>query len=217
MTNSTTPTQLERLGAWGAFFEAFAYLIGFVVMLFFLTPDEGEELLPFLLKHKTLYQWWMLIIYVVFGIVLVPLVLALRQRLDKKPSISLKLGTIFGQVWVVLVIASGMIAHQGIDSVARVFPIDSRQAAIMWATFEGVQNGLGGGVEIVGGLWVLFVSIVALRNQQLGKKTNYLGLIVGEAGILTVVPGLSELGAVFGLLQIVWFIAIGKALLQPSN
>lgn len=46
---------------------------------------------------------------------------------------------------------------------------------------------------------------------------NVIGLIVGAAGILTLVPALSALGAVFGLTQIVWFIGLGVVLLQRSS
>ena len=63
------------------------------------------------------------------------------------------------------------------------------------------DDGLGGGNEIVGGLWVLLVSWAALRAGGLPRALNYLGLVIGVAGILTVVPALGELGAIFGLGQ----------------
>jgi hypothetical protein len=159
----------------------------------------------------------MLIIYVVFGIALVPLVTALHERLRRQDEMMLRFGTLFGYIWAGLVIASGMIANLGLDTVARIYPGDARQATTVWIALEGVQNGLGGGVEIVGGLWVLILSWVGLRSRELPVFTHYLGLLVGTAGILTAIPGLSALGAVFGLLQIGWFALIGLQLLrQPA-
>jgi hypothetical protein len=54
----------------------------------------------------------------------------------------------------------------------------------------------------------------ALRAGELPKALNYLGLEISAAGIITVVPALGELGAVFGLLQIVWFAWMGIVMLR---
>jgi hypothetical protein len=73
---------------------------------------------------------------------------------------------------------------------------------------------LGGAVELPGGLWLLLVSWAAWRGGELPKGLNYLGLLVGAAGVLTAVPTLGELGAVFGLGSIVWFLWLGIVLLR---
>jgi hypothetical protein len=81
-----------------------------------------------------------------------------------------------------------------------------------------VIDGLGGGNEIVGGLWTLLVSVVALRTRALHRLVNYLGLVVGGAGILSAIPALGEIGGgVFGLTQIVWFVALGVLLLRAGR
>lgn len=211
--------QLQQIGAFAALTEAVAYLIGFAILIFFLSPEGGDDIsaterLVFFLEHKNLYQIWMLIIYVVFGIALGPLVAALHDRMRESSSSGLRFGTLFGYVWVVLVIASGMIANVGLEAVARIYPADGRQATTVWIALEAVQNGLGGGVEVVGGLWVLLISRTALQTGKLPATLNYIGLVVGAAGILTLLPGLGMLGAVFGLLQIVWFASLGLYLLR---
>lgn len=211
--------QLQQIGAFAALTEAAAYLIGFAILIFFLSPEGGDDIsaterLVFFLEHKNLYQIWMLIIYVVFGIALGPLVAALHDRMRESSSSGLRFGTLFGYVWVVLVIASGMIANVGLEAVARIYPADGRQATTVWIALEAVQNGLGGGVEVVGGLWVLLISRTALQTGKLPATLNYIGLVVGAAGILTLLPGLGMLGAVFGLLQIVWFASLGLYLLR---
>jgi hypothetical protein len=222
MNTKNNKIKLQKIGAAAALIEALAYLTGFIVLVFFLNPEGGEQLsaterLAFILEHKTLHQVWMLIIYVVFGIALGPLVAALHERLRHSESLSLRFGTLFGYLWVVLVIAGGMISNMGLDAVARIYPADARQATTVWIALEAVQNGLGGGVEIVGGLWVLLISLTALRAGELNRGINFIGLTVGAAGILTALPGLSELGALFGLLQIVWFAALGIHLLRKPD
>jgi hypothetical protein len=69
-------------------------------------------------------------------------------------------------------------------------------------------------VELPGGLWMLLVSWAAWRSKELPTALNYLGLVVGMAGILTAVPALGELGVAFGLGSIVWFIWLGIVMLR---
>jgi hypothetical protein len=79
---------------------------------------------------------------------------------------------------------------------------------------DAVRDGLGGGNEIVGGLWLLLVSWAALQAGGLPRVLNYLGVVIGVAGILSAIPPLGELASVFGLAQIVWFIWLGVDLLR---
>lgn len=69
-------------------------------------------------------------------------------------------------------------------------------------------------MEIVGGLWVLLISVASLRSTALPGALGHLGVFVGAAGILTVVPSLAELGTVFGLGQIVWFAWLGIIMIR---
>ena len=209
----------QRIGGIAAIVEGILYIIGFVFLLTILGPamEEGKsemEKLSFLLENKTLFQVWNTLIYVVFGVVLIPLVLAINANFKSASLIGTKATPILGLIWSVLVIASGMIANVGLDSVSQLYVSDATNALTTWKTIEIIQNGLGGGVEIVGGLWVLLISLFGLREKVFPKAIHYLGLIVGSAGILTIVPGLKELGAVFGLTQIVWFIWFGIILLR---
>ena len=101
---------------------------------------------------------------------------------------------------------------------AQTYERTPQDAVVAWSIIGTVQNGLGGGVEIVGGIWVLLVSIAAIRSSSLfPKPLNWLGLVVGTAGVVTVVPALSGFGAVFGLTQILWFIGVGVVLLRADD
>ncbi|MCP5099621.1 MAG: hypothetical protein GY943_29050, partial [Chloroflexi bacterium] len=66
-------------------------------------------------------------------------------------------------------------------------------------------------------LWILLVSWAALRGGVFSKALNYLGMGIGVAGILTVVPALEVLTDVFGLTQIVWFVWLGIIMLRSSS
>ena len=211
----------QRTGGIVAIAEGIIYVFGFALFFTFMNPlaDEAKsslEKLMFIIENKTIFQVWILTIYVVFGILLVPLTIAIYENF-KEPSLIGKATPIFGFIWSGLVISSGMIANIGIDAVAKMFVTDQNQALTSWQTIEAIQNGLGGGVEVVGGLWVLLISITAIQQTVFSRFLNYLGLVVGAAGILTIIPGLKDLGAIFGLLQIVWFIWIGIEMIRNKN
>jgi hypothetical protein len=68
----------------------------------------------------------------------------------------------------------------------------------------------------LGGLWTLLVSLAALRTGGFPKILNILGMLVGAVGIISLIPGLADLGGVFGLGQIVWFVWLGIVMLRWS-
>jgi prepilin signal peptidase PulO-like enzyme (type II secretory pathway) len=76
---------------------------------------------------------------------------------------------------------------------------------------DALSSGQG---ELLGGLWVLLVSVAALRTGGLPKALNWLGILIGFAGIVSVVPPLLDAAYVFGLLQIVWLIWMGIVMLR---
>jgi hypothetical protein len=126
--------------------------------------------------------------------------------------------TAFGLIWAGLVIASGMISNIGTAVVVDLYSTDPNQAATTWLAISPVVEGLGGGNEVVGGIWTLLVSAAALRAGLLHRALNYVGVVVGMAGILSAVPALGEVGGgIFGLTQIVWFVGLGILLLRNSR
>jgi hypothetical protein len=123
----------------------------------------------------------------------------------------------FGLIWAGLVIASGMVHNAGLGTIVDLYGQDPAQAAMVWLAIDSVSLGLGGEVEIVGGLWILLVSWAALRAGELPRALNYLGVAIGVVGILSAVPGLQLLNGVFGLSQIVWFVWLGIVMLRSRS
>ena len=213
---------LQKLGGIAAIFEGSAYIFGMIVFIFLLNPPNAESLssqekLEYLLASKELYQMTITAIYILFGIFLVPLVLAIYERLKVFTEPLAKLITVLGIIWSVLVIASGMISNIGIESAQNLFDKDPVQATLFWTTIDTIHIAIGGGNEIIGGLWVLLISWVGLMANIFPKMLNFIGLIVGLAGVLTTIPGLKDLGIIFGLVQIIWFIWLGIYLLQNQT
>lgn len=158
---------LQTAGGIAAIVQALAYVAGFAVLATVLDPADvtAADRLAFMLERKALVRAWILVIYVVFGIALVVLCIALHERLKHAASATMQVASAFGLIWAGLVIASGMVASVGLTAVAKLASQDPALALSLslstWTTLGVVQKGLGGGVEVVGGLWALLVSVAA--------------------------------------------------------
>lgn len=198
------------------------YVFGFAMLASVMNPGDTagwspQHKLEFVLQRANLFQLWNLVIYVVFGVVLVVLAAALHRLLAQPQSLLMAVATPLGMIWAGLVIASGMLVSVALPAVAGRFADDPEAATQLWSTIAIVQDGLGGGVEVVGGLWLLLLSVAAAKARELLPPwLNIVGILVGVAGILTVIPALQALGAVFGLGQVVWFVGVGIGLLRRA-
>ncbi len=211
----------QKMGGISALYMAAAYVLGIVG--FKLVADYSAVVDPvakvaFLGENQTIMYILHLLVYVVWGIFMVVLALALYERLKASSPAMAQTATVFGLIWAGLIIASGMIFNIGMDNVVDLFDTDPAQAATVWLAIESVFEGMGGGNEIVGGIWILLVSWAALRAGEFPRVLNYLGLVLGVAGILSAIPALGEIGAaIFGLGQIVWFLWLGIVMLRNSS
>ena len=211
---------LQKMGGIAALYEAAAYLVGIVFYIFVVDYSgvvEPVQKVALLVDNQAIMYIMNLIIYVVFGVFLVVLALALYERLKAGSPAMMQTATVFGLIWAGVLIASGMISNIGTGVVVDLYSKDPAQAATVWLAIDSVVEGLGGGNEIVGGIWTLLVSWAALRAGELPRALNYLGVVIGVAGILSAVPALGELGGyIFGLGQIVWFVWLGIVMLRSS-
>ncbi len=210
-------SNLQRLGGLAALVEAAAYIIGFALFFFVLDASSyvgPSRQVPFLVDNQLPITIGSLVIYVLFGCALVVLALALHERTKADAPLLAQFATAFGLIWAGMVIAGGMIFNIGMETVIALQPADPDQAATVWQAVGTVHEGLGGGIELVGGLWVLLISRAAMRTSVLPKALNYIGMLVGAAGVLTIIPGLDDLTEVFGLGQIIWFLWLGIVMLR---
>lgn len=211
--------KLQKIGGVFAIFEAIIYVSAFVFFgAFWNFPTDADSVqkFAFLAENQVILSIVNLIMYVLFGIFLAVLVLAINERLKSNTPTLSQIASIFGVVWVGLVIASGMIANIGLSAVLELSTKEPEQAMTVWRAIYSVVEGLGGGNEVVGGLWVLLLSFAALKGDELSKRLNYLGLFVGIVGILTIYPA-EVFTEIFGISQIVWFSWLGAVMLASSK
>jgi hypothetical protein len=145
------------------------------------------------------------------------LALALNERLKAgSPALAQAVITL-GLIWAVLIIVNGTLSINNVSTVVKLYGENPAQAATVWLTLDSVETGLGanGGETMVSALWLLLLGWVALRAKGLPRVLNYLGVVIGIAGILSVVLE-PALAAVYGLGLIIWFIWMGIVLLRSN-
>lgn len=211
---------LQKMGGIAALYMATAYLVGIILFLFVLDypniVDPAQKVALLVDKQMVIYSM-NLILYVIFGIFLIMLALALYERLKVGAPAIMQVATVIGIIWAGSLIASGMVSNAGIAPVVALYAKDPAQAALTWQGFEVVASGLGNGNgEILGGLMTLLVSWAASRTSGLPKFLNYLGVVVGLVGIVSIIPGLSDLAGLFGMGQIIWFVWLAIIMLRSS-
>ena len=209
----------SRAGAIGALIAAATFVFGIALFVTSLSDyTEGDatvaESVDFLVSHQTTLFAWYFVIFLVFGVAIIPLARSLRERLaDVSPELA-DIGAVFAYIWAGLMFATGMTSNIGITAVADLDETDPAAAEALWSSIATVTDGLGGGNELVGGMWILLVSLAAWGTKRLPKGLNVLGIISASAGLITLVPGLSDVGMIFGLGSIAWFAWTGIVLLR---
>jgi hypothetical protein len=210
---------LQKIGGVAALFEAAIYISAFVFFGAFwdlpVNADDTQKF-AFLTNNQTILSIVNLTMYVIFGVFLAVLVLALHQRLKTKAPVLSQTASAFGLVWVALVIASGMIANVGLGVVIDLSAKNPEQAMTVWIVINTIVEGLGGGNEVVGGLWVLLLSVAAFKINEFPKLLNCLGLFIGVVGILTIYPA-EILTEIFDLGQIIWFSWLGVTMFMSRQ
>lgn len=210
---------MDRVAGISAICMGFLYVAAFLFFGFFWAfPSVGSpaEKMIFLEENQFQFSVVYTFMYLVFGIFLGCLVVGLYERLKRKNRAITAVGFLFGAVWVGLVIASGMIANIGLSYAIGIMEISLEKAFDTWGIIYLMVESLGGGNELVGGLWVLLISIVGLQEKVFPRPLNFLGLLVGIAGIATIYPD-DIFTEIFGITQIGWFIWIGISLLRGES
>lgn len=214
---------LQKVGGISALICAGTYILAMGLLTTILTPMADSSLpfdqfVTFFLPHQTLIFIWHFAMYLVNGAFLTLLILALTERLKTDAPVLALVATCFGLLWTALVFASGFITLYGWEVIGNLAATDPAQASTLRLVVDTVTIGIDHSDRFLGCLWVLLTSWAALQTGQLAKSLNYLGLVIGIAGIVSsVAPALNALGYAFGMGIIVWWIWLGIVLLQGSR
>jgi hypothetical protein len=212
---------LQKMGGFAALYEAAAYIVGMIGFLAVVDVSgvaDPVKKVALMAENMTFLYVLHLITYVIWGIFMVVLALALYERLKTSSPAMAQTATVFGIFWGCVIILSGMIHNVGMQNVVALYAKNPNQAGTIWLTVESLLGGLAGSNETIGGIWILLLSWAAMRTGELPRVLNYLGIAVGVAGIISIVPALAEIFIyIFALGQIVWFIWLGISMLRSNK
>lgn len=210
---------LQKFAGISSILEGLIFIVAFIYFgAFWSYPVDSSpaEKMIYLAENQFLFSLMYFLMYVVFGVLLAVLVIGLYERLKQTNNPLATIGSLFGVIWVGLVIASGMISNIGLAHAIGIMNENPEKAYDIWIVVSVITESIGGGNELVGGLWVLLMSVAAIQEGWLPRTLNYFGCIVGLAGVATIYP--DELFTeIFGVLQIVWFIWLGVCLLTKES
>lgn len=213
--------QLQRAGGIAAIVCALTYLFGFALFFGFIEPpvdtsDIGR--LHFIVSQRDIFFMGYMVIGIVFSFSLLLLNQSLQSVFKNHSPIIARYNGTLGNMWATFVLASTFIFLVSLPFLANYADTNEDNAVIVLKGVDIVVDALGGGIELLGAIWVLLISFMGIKHGVYARATHVLGVTVGIAGTLTLFSGLSLFSgnvlfeastAIFGLGQIVWFILIG--------
>lgn len=203
-------TLFKKLAAISAVYGGLSYIGGIFVYLQLLKYDSvstADEQLAIIGNNPVLVHITTLHIYIIFsfGIILLATYLYLKLK-DQQPVLGL-LSLISGVVWSTLLIASGFITMGVTTLLMNGTPVSEIAAA--WQAIDIVSNALGGGNELIGGIFTGLVSLALYKTRYSSLATSLLGAVVFIGGIVSALPYSADVGiGIFVISQILWFFTL---------
>jgi Domain of unknown function (DUF4386) len=222
MTTRTDPgTRMQRAGGISALYVAVAYLAAipyFVLLVDYPSATDPVSKVALLRDNFTSLYLMHVVCFQFVALAMIVVTVATYQRLKDWSQGTAQLAAAVGLIQAGLLLASVQVFNYGMDTVVQLFATAPEQAVSAWQVIESVAMALGGsGGQLVGGVWVLLVSVAALRAKEFPAALNWLGAGIGTAGILSTLPALSMLEVAYELLMIVWFGWLGIAMLRSAG
>jgi hypothetical protein len=208
---------LRKAGGLSALILAAAYVVGIALNFTLLDTSaiaDPAGKVAFLAERQGIFHAWIFFVYIAFAVALVIFALALEERTRGAGALA-RVGTAFALIWAGLLLAAGNVYISGMNAVVAASGADAGQAATVWAAVDAVHIGLSGTSELPGALWTLLAGAAMLRMGVFGRALGYLGVAVGAAGLLTVIPALFMPAVLaYALGHCVWWVGLGVALLR---
>lgn len=211
---------LRKYGGLAALYLAVAYLIGMVIFLVVLdypSISDPAQKVALLVEMPAVTFVTNLLMYVFFGVGLIVLALALYQRLQAGAPALMQVATAIGIIWAGSLIASGMVANAGIAPAVALRPRPGAGRAGLAGHRNGGQRAgqrqrrdPGRPVGAAG-------QPGRAADGWTAQGLNILGLLVGAVGIVSLIPGLTDLVGAFGLGQVIWFVWLAIVLLRSKG
>src|SRR4030066_2009756 len=130
---------LQKMGGIAALYEAAAYIVGMVGFLTVVDVSgvaDPVQKVALMVDNLACLYILHLIVYVVWGIFMVVLALALYERLKAGSPAIVQTATVFGIFWGCVIFIAGMIHNVGMQTVVGLHGKDPTSAGTVWLTIE---------------------------------------------------------------------------------
>ena len=158
---------LQPWGAASLFGMALCYVTLFVIYGAVLpapTANDMASKIHRLVEHQTLVQWTYIVGYILFACLLSIAVQTLHRRYGNT-SLLINTTSLFGLFWVVVLLCTGMIGITVLELLSNQYLDDQANSQIVYVALVLLESALGGGIEFIGGMWVLLLGIAGWRYR----------------------------------------------------
>lgn len=207
---------VNKFGGVAAITQLLAYIVGIAILVGIWIPagfdPENTDALKNLQFFSDNYNATFALnvgVYVISSIFQVILAIAIYHKFKDRCPIFNQATAVIGLIWAGVLMAAAMISAIALNVGVDLLETNQDQAIVFWTTIRAVSEGLGGGTEFVGGLWVLMVSIIGIKTDVFGKAINYLGFALGLVGVLSILPNMGDLISAFAMGILLWFLLLG--------
>ena len=213
---------LQKAGGIFAIVSAASYVFAIGMYLTLMMPLADSNLgidgcIAFFVANRSLAFVWAFSMYIVHGLSLVVLVLALHERLkDGSPRLS-AVAACIGFIWTAFVLLSGFINLWGNEALVTLYGKNPGQAEAFRNALTLITLGIDSSDRLLGSLWLGLASLAALRTGAFPKVSGIFGLVLGAAVLLIglVLPVTdSSASFLFGVGAIVWWLTAGIHMLR---
>jgi len=226
--HETVNSAQRKAGGIASLVCGLTYIFGFVLFFGLIeAPVDGNESsrLTFLLSQRDTFFMGYIVIGIVFSLGLILLNQSLLKIFESTSPIAARFNSSLGNIWATFVLASTFIFLVSLPFLANYAKTSEDNAIVVLNSVDIVIDALGGGIELLGALWVLLISYMGIKANKYAKTIHIIGIAVGIAGIFTLFSGLSALEgnmvfeastSIFGLGQIIWFLLLGVVMAKAT-
>jgi Domain of unknown function (DUF4386) len=214
---------LQIAGGVSALIASATYLFAMVFVFTTLAPMADptlsfEKYLDFLKANHRLVFVWHFSMYLINGVCLVVLSLALYERIKSQAPIIIKMATVLGIIWASFVFLSGLLTIHGTEAFISLNDNDPAQAQTLKKTIETITMSIDYSDRFLGCLWVGLVSFAGFKTGALPKALNIFGITIGTLGLVgTAITSLTAIGYAFGMGVMVWWFFLGVFMLRKTS
>lgn len=203
-------TLFKKIATISAVYSGLSYIGGIFVYLQLLKYDSAtsaSEQITIISDNPVLVHITTLHIYIIFSFGLILLATYLYTKLKNQEPILSLLSLITGAIWATILIASGFISMAVTTLLMNGTAASDITSA--WQAVDIISNALGGGNELIGGVFTGLLSLAMYRARFSSIVTSILGALVFIGGTISALPYLADIGiGIFVISQILWFLSL---------